>query len=139
MSSPIAAFIEKSGWQERSGSEIGSKELIYRPENEAVVFLTFQLKSGKILKKIILAKDPFKIGKTSSINPKEKFRRTLNKHPITPLSSISKGEKFVLYHAPLIPIFVVEKTSTKTEYITRLIGIKHPSQPMKKSTMVLPI
>lgn len=139
MSSPIAAFIKKSGWEQGLGSEIEPKELIYHPEDEDVVFLTYQLELGKILKKIILAKDTSKIGKTSSINPKEKFKRALSKHPTTPLSSISEGKRFVLYHDALIPIFEVQKKSTRPEFTVCPLGKEWDSRPMKKSTMVLPI
>jgi hypothetical protein len=139
MTSPISIFIKETASVPKEGWEIGPKEIIYYPKRDYLVFLTFEVEPGKVLKKIIVCKNSARLGKTSTIKPNDIFSVAIGRDPVTPLSVLKATNQFVLFYAPLIPIFEVKETSTKPEFIVHPRGKYWDYHPMKKSTMVLPI
>lgn len=133
----LKRYVIETIMEPKIGKEIGIRKIIYHPKNIDIIFLTYQIDAGDIFKKIISTNKSFRLGKSSVINPKDKFMVAKGLAPLRELYALRVDQKFVLYNTPLIPIFVVVEKSSDPKCKVRPLGKKKPSQEIGKHSRVL--
>lgn len=135
-------FIEESEPIETTGEVLIPRDIFYSKEKKNIIYIAYKGKDGNTRKRVVRSSKGKNIGKTSKISPKEIFMLIDETPPMNIVSSLEKGNNFIITgngSAQYLPVAKVHRTSNTPKWEIELLHCKEKFTKINKSNYVIPL